>query len=55
MTTDDAPNPIQRLRRPRRAPSPPRIDEADRPDPDELACARAQLARSSRPNKFIRQ
>lgn len=39
--------------RPRRAPQPPRIDEAELPDAEELAQARAQLARRLRPNKFI--
>lgn len=45
----------QGLRRPRRAPNPPRLADQDRPDPDELARQRAQLARSTRPNKFIRR
>lgn len=62
MTTDQPPRPssalalaTQGIRRPRRAPQPPQIDQADLPDPEELARARAQLARSSRPNKFIQR
>lgn len=67
MTTDPKLDPTEREREivtdhpsgpqwsPRRAPQPPRIDQADLPDPDELARLRAQLARSSRPSRFIRQ
>lgn len=44
----------QGVRRPRRAPSPPRLAEADRPDDAELARQRAQLARRMRRNRFLR-
>lgn len=55
MTTTDQTTRLPPLTyRPRRAPNPPRLAEADRPDPDELARVRAQLARSSRLNRFMR-
>ncbi|MGH3548285.1 MAG: hypothetical protein ACRDQU_09255 [Pseudonocardiaceae bacterium] len=39
---------------PRRTPAGPRLDPADRPDPDELARLRTQLARRLRTNRFMR-
>ncbi len=43
----------QHTYRPRRPIQPPLIDPGDRPDPEELARARAQLARRLRRNRFI--
>ncbi|MGH3550502.1 MAG: hypothetical protein ACRDQU_20760 [Pseudonocardiaceae bacterium] len=40
--------------RPRRPPTGPRLDPADRPDPDELARLRTRLAKRFRSNKFMR-
>ncbi|MGH4001740.1 MAG: hypothetical protein ACRDTJ_30250 [Pseudonocardiaceae bacterium] len=48
MTTD------QTIHRPRRPFSPPRIDEADRPSPDELARLRDQLTPRRRPWHYLR-